>query len=322
MTKRERVLGALECRPVDRAPVGFWFHFPEGKQQGLECVQAHLDFYRECGLDFVKIMCDGFFDYPNAVIPEIRKPEDWYGMKPLGADHPFIRDQVERAKEVVRRLNGECCTFYNVFCPMSYLRFGSSEELLMRHLREDPDAVRFAFSVIAEDVVTLSSLLIEEAGCDGIYFCVQNAEEWRFSAEEYRRIVTPAELGALEAINRVSGFNILHCCGWAGDKNRLEVWRDYPAKAVNWAVFVEGLSMKEGKSFFGGKCVLGGFDNRKQGVLYRGTKEEIREFTDRLIEETGTDGFIVGADCTLPGDIDREHFKWVAERVRELAERV
>ena len=226
-----------------------------------ECVDAHIAFMHQCDTDFLKIMCDGYFDYPNPIIPEIKKPEDWYQMKPLGSDHPFIEEQVQRAKEIVQKLNGECCTFYNVFCPMSYMRFGTSEELLMSHLRENPEAVMHAFDVIAEDAITLSTRLIQEAGCDGIYYCVQNAEEYRFTAEEYRRLVTPSDRKVLEAVNKVSENNILHCCGWAGDKNRIEVWQDYPAKVINWAVFVEGMSMKEGKEFFGGKCVLGGFDN-------------------------------------------------------------
>ncbi len=50
---------------------------------------------------------------------------------------------------------------------MSYLRFGTSEELLMQHIKEDPEAVKYAFSVIAKDAAELSRLLIEEAGCDG-----------------------------------------------------------------------------------------------------------------------------------------------------------
>lgn len=319
MNKRERVLNAMNNQPVDRVPVGFWFHFPEDMDLKKECVDAHIAFMHQCDTDFLKIMCDGYFDYPNPIIPEIKKPEDWYQMKPLGSDHPFIEEQVQRAKEIVQKLNGECCTFYNVFCPMSYMRFGTSEELLMSHLRENPEAVMHAFDVIAEDAITLSTRLIQEAGCDGIYYCVQNAEEYRFTAEEYRRLVTPSDKKVLEAVNKVSENNILHCCGWAGDKNRIEVWQDYPAKVINWAVFVEGMSMKEGKEFFGGKCVLGGFDNRPQGVLYQGPKEAIQEFTRNLVEETGTTGFMIGADCTLPRDINKDHFTWVVEEVKKMA---
>lgn len=188
----------------------------------------------------------------------------------------------------------------------------------MSHLKANPEAVCHAFEVIGEDIKSLIKGVIEEAGCTGIYYCVQNAEEFRFTAEEYKKIVTPAELAVLEYANTLSDNNILHCCGWAGDKNRIEVWKDYPARAVNWAVYVENLSLKDGKNYFGGRCVLGGFDNRKTGVLYSGSKQAIKDETKRLLEETGTVGVILGGDCTVPSDIDHERFSWVREAADEF----
>ena len=54
-------------------------------------------------------------------------------------------------------------------------------------------------------------------------------------------------------------------------------YQDYEAKAYNWATFTEGISIEEGRKLFPGKCVLGGFDNRKEGILYSGSKEEIEK---------------------------------------------
>lgn len=320
MTKRERVLNVFQNKPADKVPMGFWYHFSPDEDKGEETVKEHLDFYREAGLDFIKVMCDGYFNYPNPYIQKVKSAKDWHNLTPIGENHPYIRRQVERAKGVVKGVNGECCVFYNVFCPMSLMRFGTSEELLMKHLKEDKEAVKHAFQVIAEDIKTLVRLLITEAGCDGIYYCVQNAEEFRFTAEEYREIVSPAELEVLKYANSLSENNILHCCGWAGDKNRVEVWKDYPAKAVNWAVYIEHMTLSEGKKFFGDKCVLGGFDNRKQGILYSGTREEIEAETERLIKEAGTRGVMLGADCTLPSDIDVKRLAWVREKLDAMAE--
>lgn len=318
MTKRERVLHAFNREAVDKIPMAFWYHFSPDDDFGQETIDAHVNLYKEADFDLIKVMCDGYFNYPNPGISEIHEAKDWFKLTPMGPDAPYIRKQIARVKGVVDSVKGECCVFYNVFCPMSLMRFGTSEELLMRHLKENPEAVCHAFEVIGEDIRSLIRGVIEEAGCDGIYYCVQNAEEFRFTAEEYRKIVTPAELSILKYANTLSDNNILHCCGWAGDKNRIEVWQDYPSKAVNWAVYVEGLSLKDGIEFFGGRCVLGGFDNRKQGVLYSGTKEEVKAETKRLIKETGKTGVILGADCTVPADIDHERFLWVREALNEL----
>lgn len=319
MNKRERVLAAMNLQPVDRPPVGFWFHFQAEQGVGQACVQAHLDYYNHIDVDMVKIMCDSYFDYPNPVAKAVKEPADWYAMKPLGKDSPFIREQVARAKAVREGLKDDMVVIYNVFAPFSLIRFGVGDDLVMQHLREEPAAIDYALNVIAEDASLLSELLVTEAGIDGIYYCVQGGEKNRFTAEEYRRLITPSDLKVLEHANRFSTNNVLHCCGWAGIPNHMEVWQDYPAKTVNWACFIENMNLPEGRKFFGGKCVLGGFDNRPEGVLYSGTREEVEAETRRIVAEAGKTGVILGADCTLPATIDVARFGWVVDAARALA---
>ncbi len=316
MTSRERVLAALNFQATDRPPVGFWFHFPEDKARGAACVQAHLDYYNTVDVDLVKMMCDGYFDYPNPVAKAARRPEDWLEMKPLGPDSPFIREQVERAKAVKAGLKDEKFLLYNVFAPFSSIRFAAGDDLVMEHLRQNPEAILRALDVIAQDNATLCELLIQEAGLDGVYYCVQGGERDRFSAEDYRRLIGPSDRMVLERANAAGGKNILHCCGWAGIQNHLEVWKDYPAAAVNWAVFIEEVDLAAGRALFGNKCVLGGFDNRKGGVLYTGDREQIRQATLALKPQLALGG-IAGADCTLPGDINLDHIRWVVEAMGE-----
>ncbi|MBR4865172.1 MAG: hypothetical protein IKU11_00680, partial [Clostridia bacterium] len=81
MTKRERVIAAMNNQPVDRPPVGFWFHFKPEQAKGQPCVQAHLDYYNRIDTDIAKLMCDGYFDYPNPVAKNIKDAKDWYDMK-------------------------------------------------------------------------------------------------------------------------------------------------------------------------------------------------------------------------------------------------
>ena len=318
MDKRQRVIAAMNNQPVDRPPVGFWFHFPAEKSLGQPCVQAHLDYYNNVDVDIAKLMCDGYFDYPNPVAKAVKEPKDWYAMKPLGPDSDFIRGQVERAKAVKAGLTSDCLVLYNVFAPFSSIRFGTSDELVMKHLREDPDAILYALDVIAQDNALLCELLMTEAKVDGVYYCVQGGEKNRFTPEEYRKYVSPSELKVLEHANMFSDLNVLHCCGWAGIPNNLEVWQDYPAKAINWACFIEEMNLAEGKKFFGGKCVLGGFDNRASSLISNGTKEDIQAFARALAIRTGSTGVMIGADCTLPGTIGIERIQWVVDAMKGL----
>ena len=319
MDKRERVLACMNHLTVDRPPVGFWFHFAENQKMGEACVQAHLNYYNHVDVDLVKIMCDGYFDYPNPLAQSVQKASDWYHLKPLGKNHPFLREQVERAKAVKDGLKDDMCVFYNVFAPFSSIRYGTSDEMVMAHLREDPQAIAYALGVIAEDNSALCEMLMTEAGCDGIYYCVQGGERDRMTGETYRAYITPSDKAVLSYANKFSPYNILHCCGWAGIPNRLENWQHYPAKVINWAVFIEQMDIVRGRAFFGGKTVLGGCDNRKSGVLYSGTEEEIRAFIRKLVSSFDQDtGYMIGADCTLPGDIDLKRIQLVVDTLNSL----
>ncbi len=325
MDKRTRVLNAMNKKEVDHVPVGFWFHFGGEEAVGDACVKAHLNYYRETDLDFVKIMCDNYFPFP---LPEIKCAADWRKVKPLAEDHPFIREQVERAKAIVEAIGSERCVFYNVFAPFSSLRFGAealglSDADVMAHIREDKNAVMQALDRIGQSNALLAELLIAEAGCDGVYYCVQGGEYDRFTPQEYRALIRPSDLYVLEHANRFSDNNIIHMCGWAGNRNQLSVWQDYPAKVVNWAVHVEGLDLEEGRYFIGGRTSLGGFETHwdehtQQGILYTGNKQELQEYTRNMILNHGKTGLMLGGDCTIDAKLSWERIRWVVEAARSM----
>ena len=77
--------------------------------------------------------------------------------------------------------------------------------------------------------------------------------------------------------------------------------------------------VEEGKKLFGGRAVIGGFDQTKDSVLYRGSKEEIEAYVEKLIEDVGKVGVVVGADCTVPADISVERLNWARNKAKELS---
>ena len=76
--------------------------------------------------------------------------------------------------------------------------------------------------------------------------------------------------------------------------------------------------MSKGKTLFGGRAVIGGFGQTEQDLLYKGTEAEIKEETRRLLQDAGTTGVILGADCTIPRDTDPKHLQWVREAADEF----
>jgi uroporphyrinogen decarboxylase len=87
---------------------------------------------------------------------------------------------------------------------------------------------------------------------------------------------------------------------------------------VNWAVNVEKVSMAEGKKLFDGRAVIGGFANPSESLIHTGSQEEIAAFTRKIIEEAGSTGVIIGADCTIPGDTPLEHLEWVRQAANQI----
>lgn len=318
MNKRERVIAAFHGQEVDHVPVCMWKHVPhELWDDDDKFVQCQVDFVKATDVDFAKLSADKYFGWPAPALEGIAKAEDLYKIEPFGADHPFIRGQIERTKKVIEGLSGECPALYLIFAPLSYLRLQIGYPMMMKLIREDPEAMKHACGVIAEDVKLLVRGIIEEAGADGIFFSVQNGEENRFTEEEYRAWVTPSEKAVLDYANTLSDMNAIHMCAWEEIPNRLSIWADYKAPVISWSRYIDIMDIQEAKKHFG--CtVWGGFDNRPGSFLYTATREEIEQEVRSLIGQGGKTGYILGADCSIDGSLPEERIRWVVEAARKI----
>jgi uroporphyrinogen decarboxylase len=325
MTNKERLFKAFHNEPTDRVAVGFWFHFlPDPRVDALEDAglteqnyQGHKHFIETFHPDFVKIMSDGFFGYPGVTSDLVKQAEDLSKIAVVKQDHPWIGEQGKLVRRVVA-LQPDTAYFYNIFSPSTILRIYVGKEKYLEWLERAPEKLSVGLDRIAEGVA-LQVRTALASGADGIYFSVQNPDIAVISDEKYRQYVSPSDLKVLAAANELSDANILHICGYEGVKNRLNFWTDYKAAAYNWAVNVEGVSLADGKKLFGDSAVIGGFANTADSLIYKGSKEEIQRFTRDLIRDTGKRGVIVGADCTVPNDIDLARLTWVREAMEDFS---
>ncbi len=325
--KRELVFKAFNNEKTDRVPVGFWFHYtpdellsaydhPEYPELNLK---GHKNFVKSFKPDFVKLMSDGYFFEPGTakIIAKAKSAADLRKLKPIASDDKWIKDQVALVKKLTKAFGSEVATFYNIFAPATAFKWAAGgDKKLAAFIKEDKEAVIYALSVIAHNTSILAGEVIKSGKADGIYLSVQSIQDIKIGPDLYSEVVAPSELAVLTAANAAGGTNILHICGYEGAKNNFNIFKNYPAKVINFASVVEGISLKKGKELFGGKAVIGGFDNTKKGLLYTGTKEEIQAETKRLLKEAGKTGIILGADCTVPKDINFERFEWVREAAK------
>lgn len=318
MNKRERVIAAFKGQETDHVPVCMWQHVPEKYWADDNLfAECQLNAYKNTDVDFMKLSGDRYFTWPSPVLDRIEKAEDLYRLEPLGPNHPHIRGQIERTKKIVAGLKGECVALYLVFVPLSCLRLKIGYPKMMQLIRENPDAMKYACKVIAEDQKLLVNGIIREAGADGIFYSVQNGEVDRFTYEEYRDWVTPSDKAVLDYANSISDMNAIHFCAWEGTPNRLSVWEDYHAPVISWSRYMDIPDIREAKKHFG--CtVWGGFDNRPGTFLYTASREEIEKETANLIQQGGKQGYILGADCSIHDELQEERIRWVAEAARKI----
>ena len=303
MNKIERVRAALNGRQPDRVPASFWYHFPpKGKVRGKESVKAHLDFYKNSGIDFIKIMNE----HPYRVGFEIMNPADWRKIKPAPLESDFFQEQLDEIKMITDELGGECLTSTTVFNPFSSGNHASGK-LVTEHLKADPESVNIGLGVIAESLAEFSIACID-AGADGIYFAAQGGEADRFVEDIFLENIKPHDLTVLNAIKDKGELNITHICG---DNIRLHLYSNYPGDVINWAATAKNnIPLTAGKKLFN-RTILGGMDNN--GIIVNGPVEDIHQRVFDIIDEFGTENLIIGADCTLPSDINVAHIQAVIE---------
>lgn len=314
MTNRERVINTLKGLPVDRAPYTFSKHFPADFTYGEIGVKNHIDFYNESGVDLMKIMNEQLMPY----IGKIQRPEDWLQVKQLGKDSSFISLQLDFIKRIMEELGPDhyyLVTVHGLIAStihvsLKQLGFYDARAVHAQHFREKPGVMKDAHAYMTE----LLSHLVQGCstlGADGIYFASLGGDDEYLSDEEFAGGIKPFEIQLLkQAKDDFKLTNFLHMC-----KDRLQIGRyaDYADQVdvVNWGIHENHISLKAGAEIFPGKTILGGFNNQDQDLI-AGNRPEIMKKTRAIVTELGrSTNFIVGADCTLPTQIDNASLRMV-----------
>ena len=262
--------------------------------------------------DVIKIMNDTLMMMP-VDLSFIKEAADLRKIKSFSMDSKFVRKSIELTKRSLECFEGSDAPIYTTaFSPSYTLRWvmRDREEDLLQFIEEDPESLVIALKSIAKSLIEFNRILIEETGVEAFYYCVNNQNNF-FADSFFTTYVAPSEREVLEKANELSDINILHICGYDGLSNDLKLFKDFEAPAFNWDVNAEGMSLAEGKKLFGGKAVIGGFEQDQ--VIYTGTRKEVEKATFGILDECGQIGTIIGAGCTLPTDIEEIRLEWVRQ---------
>ena len=292
MSRRERVLAAINREPVDRVPYALWRHFPQVDRNPAGLAQATLRFHERYASDFLKITPAGGYAVEEwgcvegeDVRPDGHRPcascavkdgDDW---KKIRALDPSSAAGYAQQLEVIIRMGfdrriGDAPVVPTLFSPLSLARKLSGGRL-NTDLRERPAAVRGALEAITETLVRFADRALTE-GVAGIFYSIQAASRSLHSEDEYAEFGEPHDRRFLESI-----------------RDRLA---RLPGHAWNWDDRATPPSLGEGRALVPG-AVIGGLNQWK--TLRDGTPEQSVAEADDAIAQTGGRGLIIGTGCVL-----------------------
>ncbi|MBI4768641.1 MAG: hypothetical protein HY787_29315 [Deltaproteobacteria bacterium] len=296
VNKREVMLGLLDKSSAQEyIPAAFFIHFEESHRLGAAAVEKHLEYFRYTDMDFIKIQYERTFP----PIAEIKKPEDWpkIPLYPLS----FYEPQLEAVKGLVKSAQKEALILVTLYSPFMCANHTATAPVVTAHLQENPEAVKKGLEIITESLL----LFVKECvrlGVDGFYASTQGGEAGRFQDPRiFTNYIKPYDLVLMNEINRSCSFNILHVCDYHGPYENFHPFLEYPGHIVNCNPQLSGgrMAWREIAQLFKRPC-MGGLD--RHGSIVSGDKEKIEKaVTDELRQVS--DPFVLGADCTLPGEI-------------------
>ncbi len=319
MTKKERVIAAIEQKDLDGIPSSFSLHFPDGEKRGEAGVKAHLDFFRETDADVCKIMNENLIP----VFGTIHTPEDYDRLIPvITMDDDFMKNQMEMTKKILENcdkdvftmgtLHGICASGIHPI-EQAGVNYYAARQMQVDFLRWDEKNMLSAMERITDVLCELAESYIK-AGLDSVYYAALGGEYEFFTDEEFAKWIKPFDLRVLKAIQDAGGYSFLHICK---DHLNMERYRDYSvyADVVNWGVYEAPFSLEMGRELFAGKTIMGGLPNH-HGALVEGSKTEIEAEVKKVVDTFGRKGLILGADCTLSTQQDRTKVRMAVEAAR------
>ena len=305
--RRERILQVLDqSRPNEYVPAAFFLHFEN--KLGRKAVEDHKAFYKATNMDFVKV----FYEIAVPQI-EINSGKDWEKVPVYGED--FFAPQVAVIEDLAREYGAEAFILPTVYSPLAlaHQTLGRGKDL-KKLAEQDPVAFGKAIKNLS---LSIENYLrsARKHGADGFYVSSQGGDGNSLSPKIWQEQVRQWDKHVSEVANEIGEINILHICDYGTpfkNAEALYAFADYPASIINVPLnFSDGssLNLKEAQQRFG-RPIFGGLE--RLGVIAKGSIEEAKAAVDKVLENASPN-FILGADCTVPGDTDWEKLRAVID---------
>ena len=296
MTKRERVLAALNGNEFDRPPITFWHHFrPHGSARAL--AEATLDFFGRFDLDIFKVMPDLPYPVPHN---SITSADQWHLLTPLALDAGNFGRQVETVRRVRAAVGPDVPVISTLFSPLTEAVSFAGIEHVRTHIQTDPATLHGALALIADNLARLGRALLD-AGADGIFLSVQGTGDGLFTPSQFAEFGRPYDMMLLSAW-REGWLNVLHA--HAEHDLLFDELLQYPVAVWSWSDRYTGVSLRHMRSLLPYMTLMGGLHER--GAITTGPVEAIATEIHDALEQVDHARLILAPGCSVPDDCPEE----------------
>ena len=291
MTKRERVLAAVEGRSPDRVPYSLWYHFRRDPPAGPGLAAATLDFYRRFAPDLLKVMHDAPYDMP-ADLPAVYEPADWRRLDVLDGSSGQFGQQIDTLRIILNGRDEDVPVIPTVFGV-----YATAEKISGRrvaeHLQRDREEVEAGLDAITQSICSYVSRLTE-IGVDGIYLAIQGAASDTLTEAVHRDFFLGREQAVLDAARSLP-LNVVHhhgCGIYTRDVLPLEGYAIY-----SWSDHAPGNPDIREMRLRTQKCLMCGVNEIGFGEA---KPDELLRQAQAALEAGGRTSFILAPGCAVP----------------------
>lgn len=302
INKRERMLAWLAGQSMPNyTPAAFFLHFGEGFKTGSTAAQRHVEFFRHTDMDFVKIQFEQTYSRQDF----LRTPADWSKLKLAKLD--FYEPQLQTVRQLVKSEKRNSLVLMTLYSPFMCAGHCATAPVLLRHMEENPEAVKKGLEILTESQLLFVRACINE-GIDGFYASTQGGEAKRLSSPAlFNSYVKPFDLVSMKEASTACPLNILHVCDYVAPYANYDAYYDYPGHVINCNTKLVDryISSREIAQRFR-RPFMGGMD--RHGIIASGTPEQVEAEIRRVVRNSPRP-FLLGADCTVEADTSWDRLK-------------
>jgi uroporphyrinogen decarboxylase len=307
MNKRERLEKTFAGEATDRVPAALWRHWPGDDQRASDLARSTVEFQNAYDWDFVKLTASSNYSVTDYGVQDewegnlegtrkttryiVERSLDWTDLRPLDPTRGALGRQLECLRLIPNGLHDrETPVLMTIFSPLAQAKHLSGEQLLVRHMRTNPDRLHTCLNVLTESTLRFIEEL-RRLPIAGIFYAVQHASFDVLSMQEYQTFGLPYDRKILESLPETWWFNMLHLHGHAP---MFQFAAQFNVQAINWHDRDTEPDLPKGRSQIRG-AACGGLSQWEH--LHYGTPSSIKDAVREAITLTNGRRLIVSTGC-------------------------